>query len=65
VMGLTQRRWSSGGDPSCVFDSANGGHWIITEIADLAANRRYRHNVEPALGGEGRAGQPRGWGLAR
>jgi len=32
VMGLGQRGWSSGGDPACVFDSANGGHWIITQI---------------------------------
>ena len=32
VMGLTQRHWSSGGDPSCIWDPANGGHWIITQI---------------------------------
>jgi hypothetical protein len=32
VMGLTQRGWSSGGDPSCIFDPANGGHWFITQI---------------------------------
>jgi len=24
--------WSSGGDPSCLYDSSNGGHWIFTEI---------------------------------
>ncbi|MGA8297604.1 MAG: hypothetical protein WB770_11230 [Acidimicrobiales bacterium] len=24
--------WSSGGDPSCLYDSSNGGHWIITEF---------------------------------
>ena len=32
VMGLTKRGWSSGGDPSCLWDPANGGHWIITQI---------------------------------
>jgi hypothetical protein len=32
VMGLTGRGWSSGGDPSCYFDQANGGHWFFTEI---------------------------------
>jgi hypothetical protein len=32
VMGLGQRHWSSGGDPACVFDSANGGHWFITQF---------------------------------
>jgi hypothetical protein len=32
VMGLTGLGWSSGGDPSCVYDSANGGHWFFTEI---------------------------------
>ncbi|HXO12983.1 MAG TPA: hypothetical protein VN871_11535, partial [Mycobacterium sp.] len=26
VMGLSSRAWSSGGDPSCEFDSSNGGH---------------------------------------
>ena len=40
VMGLTQRRWSSGGDPSCVFDSANGGHWIITQIVSASPERK-------------------------
>jgi hypothetical protein len=33
LMGLTGRGWSSGGDPSCLFDYANGGHWFFTEIA--------------------------------
>lgn len=33
VMGLTGRGWSSGGDPSCVFDADHGGHWFFTEIA--------------------------------
>jgi hypothetical protein len=36
VMGLTGRKWSSGGDPSCVYDPANGGHWIFTEIASAS-----------------------------
>jgi hypothetical protein len=40
VMGLTQRGWSSGGDPSCIFDSANGGHWIITQIASASPERQ-------------------------
>jgi hypothetical protein len=32
VMGLTKRQWSSGGDPSCLYDPSNGGHWFFTEI---------------------------------
>jgi len=32
LMGLTARGWSSGGDPSCLYDYANGGHWFFTEI---------------------------------
>ncbi|HZO77940.1 MAG TPA: hypothetical protein VFB39_07845 [Solirubrobacteraceae bacterium] len=32
LMGLTKRGWSSGGDPSCLYDPSNGGHWIFTEI---------------------------------
>jgi hypothetical protein len=32
VMGLTKRHWSSGGDPSCIWDPANGGHWFFTQI---------------------------------
>lgn len=36
VMGLTGRGWSSGGDPSCVFDPDNGGHWFFTEIASAS-----------------------------
>jgi hypothetical protein len=36
LMGLTGRGWSSGGDPSCVFDPSNGGHWIFTEIASAS-----------------------------
>src|SRR5215469_5863868 len=37
VMGLTGRGWSSGGDPSCVFDADHGGHWFITEIASATS----------------------------
>ncbi|HET9893943.1 MAG TPA: hypothetical protein VFQ44_03320 [Streptosporangiaceae bacterium] len=36
VMGLTARGWSSGGDPSCVFDPDHGGHWFFTEIASAS-----------------------------
>src|SRR5215469_7951783 len=32
LMGLTKRHWSSGGDPSCIWDPANGGHWFFTQI---------------------------------
>jgi len=38
LMGLTSvpaslgGPWSSGGDPSCLYDYDNGGHWFITEI---------------------------------
>jgi hypothetical protein len=37
VMGLTNRAWSSGGDPTCVFDSSNGGHWIISEFVSASS----------------------------
>jgi hypothetical protein len=33
LMGLTAKGWSSGGDVSCNFDHANGGHWFFTEFA--------------------------------
>ena len=36
LMGLTQRHWSSGGDPSCLFDPANGGHWFFTQIVSAS-----------------------------
>ena len=36
IMGLTSRGWSSGGDPSCEYDSSNGGHWFFTEIASAS-----------------------------
>jgi hypothetical protein len=32
LMGLTAKGWSSGGDIMCQYDSANGGHWFITEF---------------------------------
>jgi hypothetical protein len=32
IMGLTKQGWSSGGDPSCIYDPANGGHWFFTQI---------------------------------
>jgi hypothetical protein len=32
LMGLTARGWSSGGDPSCLYDYDNGGHWFFTEF---------------------------------
>src|SRR5690349_22336299 len=31
LTGLTKLGWTSGGDPSCLFDPANGGHWFFTE----------------------------------
>ena len=40
VMGLTQRHWSSGGDPSCLYDSANGGHWFFTEIVSASPENK-------------------------
>ena len=36
VMGLGKRRWSSGGDPSCLYDSSNGGHWFFTEFVSAS-----------------------------
>jgi hypothetical protein len=36
AMGLTAKGWSSGGDPSCEYDSGNGGHWFFTEIASAS-----------------------------
>jgi hypothetical protein len=32
VIGLSALGWSSGGDIMCQYDSANGGHWFITEF---------------------------------
>lgn len=37
LMGLTAIGWSSGGDISCVYDSANGGHWIFTEFVSASS----------------------------
>ncbi len=36
LMGLTGRGWSSGGDPSCVYDANNGGHFFFTEIVSAS-----------------------------
>ena len=36
IMGLTGLGWSSGGDPSCVYDPANGGHWFFTQIVSAS-----------------------------
>jgi hypothetical protein len=36
IMGLTKKHWSSGGDPSCIYDSSNGGHWFFTEIVSAS-----------------------------
>lgn len=36
IMGLDKRGWSSGGDPSCLYDKANGGHWFYTEIVSAS-----------------------------
>jgi hypothetical protein len=36
VMGLGKRNWSSGGDTSCIYDSANGGHWFFTEFVSAS-----------------------------
>ena len=36
IMGLTQRGWSSGGDISCQYDPANGGHWFYTEFVSAS-----------------------------
>ncbi len=36
LMGLPAKGWSSGGDPSCEYDSANGGHWFVTEIVSAS-----------------------------
>jgi hypothetical protein len=32
LMGLTGHGYSSGGDPSCLYDQSHGGHWFFTEI---------------------------------
>jgi hypothetical protein len=39
LMGLTKRGWSSGGDPSCIYDPANGGHWFFTEIVSASSEK--------------------------
>jgi hypothetical protein len=40
VMGLTKRGWSSGGDPSCLFDPSNGGHWFFTEFVSASPENK-------------------------
>ena len=37
LMGLTSLGYSSGGDPSCVYDSSNGGHFFFTEIVSATS----------------------------
>lgn len=37
VMGLTKLGWSSGGDIMCQYDSANGGHWFITQFVSTTS----------------------------
>ncbi len=37
LMGLTAKGWSSGGDVSCNYDHANGGHWFFTEFASASS----------------------------
>ena len=36
LMGLTKRHWSSGGDPTCLFDRANGGHWFFSQLVSAS-----------------------------
>jgi hypothetical protein len=37
LMGLTGLGFSSGGDPSCVYDPSNGGHFFFTEIVSATS----------------------------
>jgi hypothetical protein len=37
LMGLTSLGYSSGGDPSCVYDPSNGGHFFFTEIVSATS----------------------------
>ena len=39
VMGLTGLGRSSGGDPSCEYDPANGGHWFFTQIVSASTEQ--------------------------
>jgi len=36
LMGLTKLHWSSGGDPTCLFDRANGGHWFFSQLVSAS-----------------------------
>jgi hypothetical protein len=40
LMGLTGRGESSGGDPSCLYDASNGGHWFFTEIVSATSEAK-------------------------
>src|SRR5215469_12026557 len=37
LMGLTNLGLSSGGDPSCIFDASNGGHWFFTQFVSVGS----------------------------
>jgi hypothetical protein len=37
LAGLTTKGWSSGGDISCNYDHADGGHWFFTEFASATS----------------------------
>jgi hypothetical protein len=37
LMGLTGLGFSSGGDPSCLYDSNNGGHFFITQFVSTTS----------------------------
>jgi hypothetical protein len=37
LMGLTSLGLSSGGDPSCLFDASNGGHWFFTQFVSVGS----------------------------
>ena len=39
VMGLRNLGWSSGGDPGCLYDHSNGGHWFFTEIVSTSTEQ--------------------------
>jgi hypothetical protein len=37
LMGLTALGDSSGGDPMCIYDPQNGGHWFLEEIVSISS----------------------------
>ena len=54
VMGLTQRNWSSGGDPSCEYDPGNGGTGSSPRSSRRAPSRAVAHSSaasRPSPGG--------------